>query len=91
MKVINIQNAKTHLSRLVEEAAGGEEVVIAKAGKPLVRLVPFTRQEEPRKLGALSGKVTEAADCWEPDAEIEDLFYGAGESDSSLHVAEEKP
>lgn len=87
MKVINIQNAKTHLSRLVEDAAGGEDVVIAKAGKPIVRLVPFQKQDGPRKLGALAGKVKEAKDCWEPDTEMEALFY---ESDAStLHVAED--
>lgn len=89
MKVINIQNAKTHLSRLVEEAASGHDVVIAKAGRPIVRLVPFEEQKIPRKLGALAGGVKEAKDCWEPDAEIETLFYGAVES-SSPHVAEEE-
>lgn len=41
MKFINIQQAKTHLSRLLEEAVAGEEIVIAKAGRPYVRLVPF--------------------------------------------------
>jgi len=41
MKVINIQAAKTHLSRIVEEAAAGEEIILAKAGKPLVRIIPW--------------------------------------------------
>lgn len=85
--MINIQNAKTHLSRLVEEAAGGEDVVIAKAGKPIVRLVPFAKQDGPRTLGALAGKVREAQDCWEPDAETEALFYRSDAS--TLHVAED--
>jgi len=41
VKTVNIQAAKTHLSRLVEEAAAGEEIVLAKAGKPVARLVPY--------------------------------------------------
>lgn len=89
VRIINIQNAKTHLSRLVEEAAGGEDIVIAKAGKPIVRLVPFKKQDGPRKLGALAGQVKEADDCWDPDAEMEGLFY---DSDAStLNAAEDNP
>ncbi len=57
MRTINIHAAKTHLSRLVEDAAGGEEIIIAKAGKPVARLsavgVPKTR----RVLGRLKGKL----------------------------------
>ena len=76
MKTINIHQAKTHLSRLVEEAARGEEIVIAKAGKPMVRLVPVTSGEGSRPLGSLAGRVQESAGCWAPDAEIEAMFYG---------------
>jgi prevent-host-death family protein len=56
MSVINIHAAKTHLSRLVAAAAAGQEVVIARAGKPVARLVPFTEppQSERRRLGALA-------------------------------------
>lgn len=90
MKIINIQNAKTHLSKLLEEAAMGEDVVIAKAGKPIARLVPFTKQEEPRKLGALAGQVVEAPGCWDPDPELEASFYDSGDS-ATLHVAEDNP
>jgi len=43
MQTINIDEAKTHLSRLIEAAAGGEDVVITEGGKPLVRIVPFTQ------------------------------------------------
>lgn len=75
MKTVNIQEAKTHLSRLVEEAAGGEDVVIAKAGRPMVRLVPVSTLAGPRPLGLLADRVREAPDCWEPDPGIEDLFY----------------
>ena len=76
MKTVNMHEAKTHLSRLVEEAAAGEEIVIARAGKPLVRLVAVVANEGPRQLGALKGKVSERPDAWAPDAEIEAMFYG---------------
>jgi prevent-host-death family protein len=53
-KVFNLYDAKTHLSTLVDRAASGEEIVIAKAGKPRARLVPLPRQAKPRKpAGAL--------------------------------------
>lgn len=54
----------------------GEKVVVAKAGKPLVQLVPVASASEPRPLGKLTGKVKEAPGCWEDDAEVEALFYG---------------
>ena len=56
MKTVNIHEAKTHLSRLVEEVNAGEEIVIAKAGKPQARLVPLRPERKPRKLGRLEGK-----------------------------------
>lgn len=71
-----MHEAKTHLSRLVEEAVRGEDVVIAKAGKPLVRLVPVRALEGPRPLGLLAGKVRESEGWWAPDPELEALFYG---------------
>jgi prevent-host-death family protein len=79
MKTYNIHHAKTHLSRLVEAAAQGEEIVIAKAGKPMAKLVAFHGLDRPRVLGALSGTVKESEDCWTPDPEIEALFYGSEE------------
>lgn len=57
MRQVNIHEAKTHLSRLVEEVASGEEIVIAKAGKPVARLVPLQRRRAPRRLGALKGRI----------------------------------
>ena len=57
MNKINIHQAKTQFSRLIERAAGGEEIVIAKSGKPVARLIPFTPQNEPRRPGALRGKI----------------------------------
>jgi prevent-host-death family protein len=56
MRSVNIHEAKTHLSRLVDEVSAGEEIVIAKAGKPLARLVPFRERTKRRKLGALAGR-----------------------------------
>lgn len=77
MKTVNMHEAKTHLSRLVEEAAAGEEIIIARSGKPVARLVAMTTAAGPRQLGVLAGKVIEHEDAWTPDAELEDLFYGS--------------
>jgi prevent-host-death family protein len=53
MKTVNIHAAKTHLSTLVEEAARGEEIIIAKAGKPMARLLPLSARKFDRKPGRL--------------------------------------
>ena len=66
----NIQEAKTHLSRLVERAHAGEVIIIAKAGKPMAKLVPIKEERKPRKGGQLRGQVWEAPDAWEPDEEL---------------------
>ncbi|MEY4489350.1 MAG: hypothetical protein RIQ79_1858 [Verrucomicrobiota bacterium] len=70
MKTINIQAAKTHLSRLVDQAAAGEEIVLAKAGKPLVRLVPYAPARAARVGGQLAGSIWTAPDCWAPDEDV---------------------
>jgi prevent-host-death family protein len=67
---INIQAAKTHLSRLVEEVIAGADIVLAKAGKPLVRLVPFKPTKAARVGGQLAGQVWQAPDCWDTDEEV---------------------
>ena len=54
--VINIHKAKTHLSRLVEQAAAGEEIIIAKAGRPMARLSSLHEAPQPKRLGLLDGK-----------------------------------
>lgn len=59
MSTINVHEAKTHLSRLLERANRGEEVIIAKNGKPYARLCPLARPE-PRRPGLLSGTVGDA-------------------------------
>lgn len=56
MNKVNIHQAKTQFSRLVDLAASGEEIIIAKSGKPVARLVPYARAES-RKLGQLRGKI----------------------------------
>jgi prevent-host-death family protein len=57
MTTLNIHAAKTHLSRLIEDVAEGEEVVIAKAGKPVARLVPIGKAPGKRTLGMLKGRL----------------------------------
>jgi prevent-host-death family protein len=54
---VNIHHAKTHLSRLVDDVAGGAEVLIAKGGKPMARLVPLRTAGPARRPGALKGKL----------------------------------
>jgi len=55
--VINIHEAKTQLSRIVDEVAAGSEVIIAKAGKPMARLIPIAPSPRPKKLGLLKGEI----------------------------------
>ena len=59
---VNLHDAKTHLSRYVDQALAGEEVVIARAGKPLVRLIPVMEEQPPRRLGFLAGTARIDAD-----------------------------
>ena len=76
-RTVNIYEAKTNLSRLVELAAAGEEIVIAKAGKPLARLSPLRDGKGPRKPGGLAGKfrVSKDFDAPLPD-DLLDTFEG---------------
>jgi prevent-host-death family protein len=74
---VNIHEAKTHLSRLVEQAAKGQEFVIAKAGKPMVRVVPIEAPPAKRQLGFLAGKAVVTADIKKDfAADIESMFHG---------------
>ena len=59
MTPVNVHHAKTHLSRLLERAAAGEEIVIARAGQPVARLVPIS-PVEPRRPGLAKGRLTDA-------------------------------
>lgn len=56
-KTVNVHDAKTHLSRLLERAEAGEEIVIARAGKPVARLVPYGSERPKRVFGRLRGQV----------------------------------
>ena len=62
MRVINVYEAKTHLSQLLAAVAAGEEIVIARAGKPLAKLVPYQEVVEPRTPGYWRGRVWIAPD-----------------------------
>jgi len=76
MQIANIHDAKAHLSQLVERALAGEDVIIARAGVPLVRLTPLEHDIRPREGGQLQGKVWLADDFDAADPEIERLFSG---------------
>ncbi len=62
MHTVNIHEAKTHFSKLVESAMNGEETIIAKAGTPVAKLVPFNKGKPKRRLGVLKGKIKIADD-----------------------------
>jgi prevent-host-death family protein len=77
MRTVNIHEAKTHLSRLVEAAAKGEPFIIAKAGKPLVKVVPVDAPTAPRRFDFMKGQFTVPDDFdTMHQEEIEQLFYG---------------
>jgi prevent-host-death family protein len=76
MTITNIHEAKTHLSKLVQRAAQGEEIIIAKAGKPLAKLVPYRVSACPRQPGFWRGKVTIKDDFDELPEEIAAGFRG---------------
>jgi prevent-host-death family protein len=75
-KPVNIHEAKTHLSRLIERVEAGEEITLARAGRPVARLIPIARSREPRQPGIWKGKVWFAPDWDSPEvnAEIADEF-----------------
>ena len=80
MRTVNISQAKAHLSRLVEEAAGGEEIVIVKRNRPVARLVALKAPTRPRKPGGWEGQVWMADDFDAPlPKAFEDSFYGGDE------------
>jgi len=73
---VNIHEAKTHLSRLLERVAMGEEVIIAKAGKPVAKLVSISSKPKKRIIGNAKGEFVVPDDFNDPlPKEIEDLFY----------------
>jgi prevent-host-death family protein len=79
METVNIHEAKTHLSRLMEKVSKGESFIIAKAGKPIGKLVPLDEAEMPKKrrIGFMDGEITVPDDFDTMMAEeIEEMFYG---------------
>ena len=75
--IVNIHEAKTHLSRIVDEVAAGAEVIIAKAGKPMARLSPIAAPLRNKRLGLLKGKIKVPDDFNAPlDEDILSQFEG---------------
>ena len=74
MRTVNMHEAKSQLSALVQQALDGEDVVIARAGRPLVRLVPFQEAKAPRQPGQLKGQIRLADDFDAVDGQIAELF-----------------
>ena len=77
MSTVNIHEAKTHLSRLIEQAAQGDQVIIAKAGKPLVKLTALEAPARPRRLGFLNGQIDVPEDFDTMGAEENARLFGA--------------
>jgi prevent-host-death family protein len=76
--IVNVYEAKTHLSRLLEQVEGGEEIVVARSGRPVARLVPYRQSDQPRQLGLLAGKVRIGPGFDEYDEQIAAMFDESG-------------
>ena len=74
--IVNIHEAKTHFSRLVERVAGGEEIIIGRAGKPVARLVPYSEDDTPRVPGGGEGRISISENFDELPDEIAAAFRG---------------
>lgn len=79
MQTVNMHEAKTHLSRLVERVQKGERLIIGKAGKPVAVLSPYEEENKVRRPGSMKGKIRIGKDFAKADEEIEELFTGANE------------
>lgn len=81
MRTVNVHEAKTHLSRLLEAVEAGEEVLIARAGRPVARLGPLRGVAPPRRLGVLAGRFA-VPDDWDAPlpADVLDAFGGTTEA-----------
>jgi prevent-host-death family protein len=73
----NVHAAKTNLSRLIDRAVDGEDIIIAKAGRPKVRLVPYVQDKAPRQPGRWAGRMTVADDFDATPDWLLDAFEGA--------------
>lgn len=74
--LVNMHEAKTHLSRLVEQVETGEEIIIGRAGRPVARLVPYAEVSTPRTPGALRGEIWVADDFDATEGWLLDAFEG---------------
>ena len=74
--IVNIYEAKTHLSSLVDQAARGEDVILARNGKPQARITSLVPAKGKIKYGLLKGKLTVPDNFDDPNPDIEALFYG---------------
>jgi prevent-host-death family protein len=77
MHIVNISEAKTHLTQLVKRVLAGEDIVIARQGEPLVRLSVYQMDLTPREGGQMRGQIWMSDDFNDPDPELEALFYDA--------------
>lgn len=76
-ETVNMHDAKTQLSRLAERAAGGEEIIIARAGRPVAKLGPLDDDRQPRRLGLWEGQVRVGEDFDDPLPEdVRQAFEG---------------
>ncbi|MBO0877083.1 MAG: type II toxin-antitoxin system Phd/YefM family antitoxin [Pseudonocardia sp.] len=73
-KQVNVYEAKSQLSKLLEQVEAGDEIIIARNGRPIARLVPLQRRTSPRTPGAWKGKVWMADDFDETDEELVELW-----------------
>jgi prevent-host-death family protein len=86
-----MHEAKTQLSKLVDEAMSGEQIIIAKAGTPMVVLQPYMERVTQRKGGQLAGKIIEEPGCWDADElgeSIDAPGYSTPSGGGSMRVAD---
>lgn len=74
IEIVNVHAAKTQLSRLLERAEAGEEIIIGRAGKPIAKLVPYVVERPKRVFGRLKGQIVVHGDFDADNEEIAELF-----------------
>ena len=77
MEKVNIYEAKTQLSKLIEKVLNGKEIIIAKAGKPVAKIVEYKEKPAKRVPGLLKGKIEIPDDFDDESEEINEMFYGS--------------
>lgn len=78
MTTVTIHKAKTQLSKLIEQALRGEEVIIARGKEPVARLVPYAREQPKRGFGSMKGRASLGPEFWEPLPEDEFKLWEGG-------------